>query len=93
MFSGKKNVEAELEISKWLQCLREEKGISQDALGVQLGKGQSDIAKIENGSKRVTVMELISWLKALDVPYNRLDELLLPLYKKINDKKSLWDKK
>lgn len=80
----------ELELAQWLHKIREEKGISQEALGIQLGKGQSDIAKIENGSKRITVIDLIFWMKALDIPTERMDEIIKPIYNKINIGKSLW---
>ncbi|SNZ01710.1 helix-turn-helix domain-containing protein [Flagellimonas pacifica] len=85
--------ELEQELAHCLQKLREEKGISQEALGVQIGKGQSDIAKLENGSKRVTVLDLLLWMTALDISYKRLEEIILPLFTKLNSKKSLWDKK
>lgn len=80
----------ETEIAKWLSALREEKGISQEFLGTQLGKGQSDIAKIENGSKKVTVLELISWMAALDVPFDSIDSMLRPIYMEIRNKSDLW---
>jgi transcriptional regulator with XRE-family HTH domain len=75
-------------LAKWLLQLREEKGISQEALGVQLGKGQSDIAKIENGSKRVTVLEMIAWMAALDIPFDRIESILKPIYIGLSDNKT-----
>lgn len=85
--------ELEIELACSLQKLREEKGISQEALGVQMGKGQSDIAKLESGNKRVTVMDLLLWMTALDISYDRLEEIIMPLFSKLNNRKSLWDKK
>jgi transcriptional regulator with XRE-family HTH domain len=82
----------EITLANWLLKLREEKGLSQDALAVQLGKGQSDIAKIENGSKRITVFELLSWMIALDIPYGRLDEVLGPIYNSLANKEKIWNK-
>jgi len=70
----------EATLAKWLLQIREEKGLSQEALGVQLGKGQSDIAKIESGSKRVSVIELIAWMVALDIPFERTQEPLEVIY-------------
>lgn len=84
--------ELEKELASCLQKLREEKGISQEALGVQIGKGQSDIAKLENGSKRLTVIDLLLWMTALGVSYRQIDDIILPLFTKLNSKKSLWDK-
>jgi len=79
----------EAALVKWLSKLREEKGLSQDALAVQLSKGQSDIAKIENGSKRITVAEVLYWMEALEIPYSRLNEVLEPIYLSITHKKKL----
>ena len=77
----------EIALARWLMKLREEKGISQEALGVQLGKGQSDIAKIESGSKRVSVLEMISWMTALDIPFDRIEIVLKPIYIGLSDRK------
>ena len=79
----------EQELAGWLARLREEKGISQEALGVQLGKGQSDIAKIENGSRRVGVIEMLAWMSALDIPFERVELLLRPIYSSINRKPTI----
>lgn len=87
---SKSNLEKEL--AKLLQKFREEKGLSQESLGVQIGKGQSDIAKIESGNKRITVVELLYWMKALDISYERLSVVIERLYLNINDKKSFWNK-
>lgn len=76
----------ELNLAKWLLHIREEKGISQEALSVQLGKGQSDIAKMENGSKRISVLELIAWTAALNVPVERIQEILVVLYSSYSNK-------
>lgn len=76
----------EHELAGWLTRLREEKGVSQEALGVQLGKGQSDIAKIENGSRRVGVIEMLSWMCALDIPFERLEIILRPMHTSMSKK-------
>ncbi|WP_439482307.1 helix-turn-helix domain-containing protein [Cyclobacterium plantarum] len=94
MSTNSNRAKLEYELAKWLQQLREEKGISQEALGIQIGKGQSDIAKIENGSKRITVIDMFDWIKALDIDIKRIDEILHTLYEKVNkEKKSFWEKK
>ncbi|OQP49283.1 hypothetical protein A4H97_28475 [Niastella yeongjuensis] len=77
-------------LGKWLLKIRVEKGISQAALGLQLGKGQSDIAKIESGAKRITVFELISWVTALNIPYERITEILKPLHSQLLNQKNNW---
>ena len=87
------NPEYEKELASWLQKLREEKGISQEALGIQIGKGQSDIAKIESGKKRINVMDVLLWMKALDIGYERLESILSRIYNSLDGNKSLWDRK
>ena len=89
---SKGKLELENQLAEWLAKLREEKGISQEALALQLGKGQSDITKIERGQKRVSVIELISWMAALDIPFERIDEGILPIYLKLTQKKTLWNR-
>ena len=89
--SKKSNFENDL--AKWLNSVREEKGISQEALAIQIGKGQSDIAKIENGSKKVTVSDLLLWVSALGLDYNRIEEILRPEHLKLSTKLSLWTRR
>ena len=86
------NINLELRLAKHFQRLREEKGLSQESLGLQLQKGQSDIAKIENGKKRITVIELLHWIKALDIQKEQLNFIIDDLYSLI-DNKSLWNNK
>lgn len=86
------NKNLELKLAKQLQLLREEKGLSQESLGLQLQKGQSDIAKIENGQKKITVIELLNWMKVLDVQKERLNLIIYEIYSLI-DNKSLWNNK
>ncbi|WP_158655630.1 helix-turn-helix domain-containing protein [Sphingobacterium sp. HMA12] len=76
----KKDKNFDITIARWLAKLRVEKTVSQEYLAVQLGKGQSDIAKIESGSKKVTVIELLSWMAALDIPYERINEIFPSIY-------------
>jgi transcriptional regulator with XRE-family HTH domain len=73
-------------LAKWLQQVREEKGLSQEALGVQLGKGQSDVAKIESGSKRVSVIEFTAWMVALNIPFERAQEPLRAIFTGMSNK-------
>jgi transcriptional regulator with XRE-family HTH domain len=76
------------QIGRWLTSIREEKGLSQEALGIQLGKGQSDVAKIETGSKKVTFIDIIFWMVSLNIPYERLEEELRPIHKELINKGS-----
>lgn len=70
-------------IGQWLQSLREERGLSQEGLALQLKKGQSDIAKIEKGNKRITMVEILRWMNALGIPKQRIDELIKELLEQI----------
>ncbi|BFO64368.1 helix-turn-helix transcriptional regulator [Chryseobacterium sp. KCF3-3] len=45
-----------------LRKLREEKGISQQMLAIDLGISQSKVSKIENGTERITVPYFIEIL-------------------------------
>ena len=85
------NNSLELKLAKHLQQLREEKGLSQESLGLQLQKGQSDIAKIESGKKRITVLELLNWANVLGVSEERLIEIISDLYSNNLNKTSFWD--
>ena len=77
-------------LAAWLCQTRLEKGISQESLAVQLGKGQSDIAKMENGSKKITVTELICWMAALEIPFDVLCNGLRPYYGETLDRSPFW---
>ena len=82
----------ELKLAKHLQQLREEKGLSQESLGLQLQKGQSDIAKIESGKKRITVLELLNWANVLGVSIERLNKIINDLYSNNLNKTSFWNR-
>jgi len=87
------NKNLELKLAKHLQQLREEKGLSQESLGLQLQKGQSDIAKIENGQKRITVIELLNWAKVLGISVERLNKIITDLFLNSSNITSFWDNK
>lgn len=50
-----------------LIALREGKGVTQVHLADALNKPQSYVAKVENLDRRLDVVELVDWLKVLDV--------------------------
>tara|TARA_R110002020_G_scaffold475962_2_gene714995 strand:+ start:5146 stop:5427 length:282 start_codon:yes stop_codon:yes gene_type:complete len=87
------NTNIELKLAKHLQQLREEKGLSQESLGLQLQKGQSDIAKIESGKKRITVIDLLNWAQVLGISIDRLNGIISDLYLNSENKKTFWDNK
>ena len=51
-----------------LIAVRELRKITQVELATSLKKNQSYIAKVENYDRRIDILELYDWLKALDVP-------------------------
>lgn len=53
-----------------LRKTRVDLGVSQAALAVKLGMQQTFVSKCETGIRRVDVVELHAWLRALDVDYS-----------------------
>lgn len=51
-----------------LIAIRELRKITQVELATSLEKNQSYIAKVENYDRRIDILELYDWLKALDIP-------------------------
>jgi len=60
-----------------LQRLRHQRGLSQDQLAALLRKPQSFISKIEAGTRRLDVFELLDILAALETPPDRFLKSLL----------------
>lgn len=57
---------------KHLRQLREEKGISQETLGLNIGSYQSTIIRIEQGKSDPKLTTLIEISKALNIPLSEL---------------------
>lgn len=55
-------------LARW----RDELGMSQDALAVQLRCDQSYISRIEAGERHPSVTFLLEWADALNVPFDQL---------------------
>ena len=83
MKPSKTKQELEQELGRVLASLREKRGLSQEALGVQLGKGQSNIAKIEGGNKRITVLEMLEWLVALGLSFSEFEPHLVKVFEEL----------
>jgi transcriptional regulator with XRE-family HTH domain len=62
----------EVALGRLLARLREEAGLSQDALAAALVRDQPFVSKVERGLRRVTVTDLLAWLDALGVPLNSI---------------------
>lgn len=56
-----------INVIKCLILIREDKKITQVELALTLKKHQSYIAKVENLDRRLDVIELKDWLRALNV--------------------------
>ncbi|MFD1469897.1 helix-turn-helix domain-containing protein [Hymenobacter caeli] len=65
-----------------LTAIRTDAGISQTQLATALEIGQSDVSKVEQGQRRLDIVELVEWLAALEYDlFSFLSEvgLLVPL--------------
>lgn len=52
-----------------LRSSREHLKLRQADLAVRLGRGQATVSKVESGARRLDVIELRTWLLALDVDF------------------------
>lgn len=59
-----------------LRKLREEKGVSQLTLAIDLGISQSKVSKIENGTEKITVSYLIKTLTYFSLPPQEITDFL-----------------
>ncbi|MCJ8289997.1 MAG: helix-turn-helix transcriptional regulator [Crocinitomicaceae bacterium] len=80
----------ESEVGTWLASCRQSKGLSQEALGTMIGKGQSDIAKVELGKRRVSLVEVIEWMDALSISRSELILFLDNFFNNVNTKSTFW---
>ncbi|HGH1346074.1 helix-turn-helix transcriptional regulator [Acinetobacter nosocomialis] len=59
---------------KCLIKMREERKVTQVQLAASLKKHQSYVAKIENLDRRIDLIELKDWLKALNIEFSEFIE-------------------
>lgn len=59
-----------------LRRLREEKGVSQQTLAIDLEVSQSKVSKIENGTEAITLSYLIKIFTYLSMTSNEMIEFL-----------------
>lgn len=57
------------QLGRLLAARREERGLSQEALAVQLQRDQSYISRIEGGERQPGVSFLLEWADALNLPF------------------------
>ena len=64
-------------IATLLAELRKQRGLLQQDVADRLGRPQAFVSKVESGARRVDVVELLDFLRALDVdPHAFIDALL-----------------
>lgn len=57
-----------------LRTIRLEAGITQEQVAARLGKKQTFVSKCERGERRLDIVELRSWSRALNMPFRDLVE-------------------
>ncbi len=63
------------ELIEHLVAFRKHKGITQEQISKATGMPRYDISKVETFVRRLDVLELAKWLKALDIKENLLDHV------------------
>ncbi|NEY12153.1 XRE family transcriptional regulator [Bifidobacterium pseudocatenulatum] len=67
---------ADVAVSSYLKQLRLSRGLSQNALAERLGESQSFISKYENAQRKLTIIEFVHVVRALDaVPSEVISEM------------------
>ena len=61
------NSSFQLELGRHLAGLRERAGLTQEALGQQIGRDQPYVSKIERGTLGIQLDTLLTWLHALSL--------------------------
>jgi transcriptional regulator with XRE-family HTH domain len=80
------------EVAALLAAMREECGVSQEALAMELGHDQSYVSRLETGQRRVTVADLLHFTAGLGVPFQRLASELETIWVRHVSTESIWSK-
>jgi transcriptional regulator with XRE-family HTH domain len=83
--------ELEVRIGQILAKLREQSGVSQGALALELGHHQSYLSRLESGTRRLTVAELLRWASALGIPFPQVALALEQAYSDLAQTRSIWE--
>jgi transcriptional regulator with XRE-family HTH domain len=67
-------------LGRLLATWREQGGLSQEALAVQLRRDQSYISRIEGGERQASLAFLLEWADAMNVPFAKVAEKLAELW-------------
>lgn len=76
-------------IGGWLAERRERRGLSQEALALQLGRDQAFVSRTERGQRRTTARDLVLWLAVLGENMTDLGPELARIAQVV-DSQSLW---
>jgi transcriptional regulator with XRE-family HTH domain len=90
--SASRHAELERRIARLAAELRERSGVSQAALGEELGHDQSSVSKIEHGLRRITVAELLRWAAALGTSFTELSGELQTIWADLVQTESIWER-
>lgn len=82
----------EAAVGSYLATLRQAKGVSQAALGAELGHDQSYVSKIEHAQRRVSLVEALRWADALGVSLEELCAGLRPVWAGHVETTSIWER-
>lgn len=89
LFDKSLNKTFDAALGKYLNSLRVNAGLSQEYLGELMGKGQSEIAKIESGNKKINVVDFLHWISVLNLDLEdslkKLKELTAFYFEKTKD--------
>jgi transcriptional regulator with XRE-family HTH domain len=70
----------QIKLRKFLRELREKRSLTQEGVAARLGKPQSFVAKYEGGERRLSAIEFIDVVRALDLePSAAMRQLLKAL--------------
>ena len=66
-------------VASLLTEIRRERGLLQQDVADKLGRPQAFVSKVESGVRRLDLIELLDFLRVLDVdPHDFMDRLLPP---------------
>lgn len=66
-------------VASLLTEIRKERGLFQQDVADKLGRPQAFVSKVESGVRRLDLIELLDFLRVLDVnPHDFMDRLLPP---------------
>src|SRR5690348_2630580 len=84
--------QAREDVARWLRTIREERGLSQEALAQQLAVSQPYVSRTETGDRSVRIDEAMRWAIACGLRWEEVESDLRALWLSIGgDQPTLWD--